>query len=236
MKFEQGISVILKAYNEEENIGRVLEAISGLEFLDEIIVVNDGSSDRTAEVAGQYAGDRVRVVTNEKNLGMGGAMARGVQEAEHDLVMFLDSDLVGLSEDHILKMLAPIIFTKEADLVLGVFGLKELSIDTSTKIANRMLPLIAGQRVIWKHCLPPLERMAESRYGADLLIARHVPRKHRVVVKLDGLSQVTKEQKANGDFVKAFRARMKMYQEVSKVMRKDKSVEKKAKKRAKSLG
>lgn len=217
------MSVIVKAYNEEANIGRVLKVLTKIDWIDEVVVVNDGSEDRTAEVTKNFINNRIRLVSNSKNLGMGGAMATGVRNAKHDLVLFLDADLVGLKEEHLLAILAPIIFTRQADLVLGVFALKDMSHDTGTKLANRFSPLISGQRAVWKSHLPDLQKISESRYGADLLIAKHIPRKRREVVKLDGLSQVTKEKKANGDFMKAFQARIKMYKEVIAVLSKDKA-------------
>jgi len=218
MKIDQPVSVIVKAYNEEATIGDVLKVLSGIRWIDEIIVVDDGSADKTTDVVRKFKDQRIKLVSHEKNRGMGGAMATGIKTAEHDLLLFLDSDLVGLKECHLLEILSPIVFTRSADLVLGVFGLKKLSEHTSTKIANRFLPLITGQRAIWRKSLPPVSKIAQSRYGADLLIARHVPRPRRAVVKLNGLSQVTKEQKAGGDFMSAFGARLKMYREVTKVL------------------
>ncbi|MCX6812420.1 MAG: glycosyltransferase [Candidatus Berkelbacteria bacterium] len=218
MKFNQPISIVIKAYNEAENISRVLRVLAPIDWIDEVIVANDGSTDETAEVVAKFLDDKIKIVTNPKNLGMGGAMALGVKNAKSDLLLFLDADLVGLTEDHLLEILAPIIFTKKADLVLGVFGLKDLGEDTSTKIANRFMPMIAGQRAIWRKNLPPLSEMIESKFGADLLIAKNVPRSRREVVKLPGLSQITKEQKSKGEFGKAFTARMKMYKEVIKIL------------------
>ncbi len=223
MKIDQPVSIIIKAYNEEANLGRVLKVLAKIDWIDEVIVVNDGSEDGTAEVAKSFENDKIRLVSNPKNLGMGGAMATGVKNARHNLVLFLDADLVGLTERHLLAILAPIIFTKEADLVLGVFTLKDLSHDTGTKIANRFSPLISGQRAVWKSCLPDLQKISDSRYGADLLIAKHIPKQRREVVKLEGLSQVTKEKKANGDLMKAIQARIKMYKEVIAVMGENKS-------------
>ena len=221
MKINQPISVIIKAYNEEKNIGRVLKVVSKIDWIDEIIVVDDGSTDKTAQISNKFANKKLKVVSHSKNRGMGAGMATGIKTAKFDLLLFLDADLIGLTEQHILKILSPIIFTREADLSLGVFGLKKISKDTSTKIANRFLPLIAGQRAIWKKSLPPISEIDKSRYGADLLIAKHVGKKRRAVVKLDGLSQVTIEQNANGNIISAFRARMKMYKEVIMAIQKD---------------
>ena len=110
------------------------------------------------------------------------------------------------------------VFTKKADLVLGVFSLNKMSHEPSTKIANRFIPMITGQRAIWRQSLPPISVIRDSQYGADLLIARNVPKKRRAVVKLNELSQVTKEKKAGHDFTAAFKARIKMYREVIKVL------------------
>jgi hypothetical protein len=145
-------------------------------------------------------------------------MATGVETAKYDLLLFLDADLLGLKEEHILAILSPIIFTRKADLVLGVFALKKMTKDPGTKLANRVLPLIAGQRAIWRKALPPIDEVRQSHYGADLLIARNVSKKNRAVVKLNELSQVTKEKKAGHDFTAAIKARVKMYTEVIKVL------------------
>jgi glycosyltransferase involved in cell wall biosynthesis len=218
MKFDQPVSIIVKAYNEESNVGEVLKVLSPIEWIDEVIVVNDGSTDRTAEIVKKFENSRIKLVNRECNGGVGAAMATGVKFAKHDLLLFLDSDLLGLKESHLLQILAPIVFTRQADLVLGVFGLKNLGEHTSTKIANRFIPFITGQRAVWRKSMPPISKMTQSRFGADLLITRHVPKARRAVVKLNGLSQVTKEKKAHGDFVKSLTARVKMYQEISKVL------------------
>lgn len=217
MQITQSVSIIIKAYNEQANISRVLRALSPITWIDEIIVVDDGSTDKTADKVRVFKNKRFKLIQNKKNLGMGGAMATGIKAAKSDLLLFLDADLVGLKEEHLLEILAPILFTRKADLVLGVFALKKLSKDPSTKIANRFLPMIAGQRAIWRKNLPPIRKIAKSRYGADLLIARHVNKKRRVVVKLNELSQVTKEKKAGKDLSAAFKARIKMYREIIKV-------------------
>lgn len=218
MKINQPISVIVKAFNEGKNISRVLRPLLPLDFIDEIIVVDDGSTDNTVEIVRRFKSTKIKLISHPQNRGMGAAMATGIKSAKYDLLLFLDADLTGLKEEHLLQILSPIIFTKKADLVLGVFALKKMSRDASTKIANRLLPLIAGQRAIWRNSLPPLDEIEKSRFGADLLIARHVPKRRRSVVKLDELSQITKEKKAGHDFAFAFKARIKMYKEVIQVL------------------
>jgi dolichyl-phosphate beta-glucosyltransferase len=91
--------VVVPAYNEEGRIGESLLKIrsymeaAGWGF--EIIVVDDGSRDRTADVVGQLARQdgRLALVVNERNLGKGGAVRRGVLASRGDAVLFSDADL-----------------------------------------------------------------------------------------------------------------------------------------------
>jgi dolichyl-phosphate beta-glucosyltransferase len=91
--------VVVPAYNEEGRIGESLLKIrsymeaAGWSF--EIIVVDDGSRDRTADVVGRLAREdrRLALVVNERNLGKGGAVRRGVLASRGDAVLFSDADL-----------------------------------------------------------------------------------------------------------------------------------------------
>ncbi|MFQ5590520.1 MAG: glycosyltransferase family 2 protein [Phycisphaerae bacterium] len=92
------ISVFFPCYNEEANVEtttraalRTLQRISD-DF--EVIIVNDGSQDRTGDIADRLAAehDRVRAVHNNPNLGYGGALQRGFLEATKDWVFYTDGD------------------------------------------------------------------------------------------------------------------------------------------------
>jgi dolichyl-phosphate beta-glucosyltransferase len=93
------VSVVVPAYNEqgriEASLRRIVDYMQGAGFPFEVIVVDDGSRDRTAEVVGAMAhGDaRVRLVQNRKNLGKGGAVRNGVRSSAGSVVLFSDADL-----------------------------------------------------------------------------------------------------------------------------------------------
>lgn len=95
---ERGISVVLPAYNEEAVIAQTVaqcEATLALIAPDyEIIVVDDGSRDRTGEIADQLAAanPRVRVVHNRPNRGYGGALIAGFDATRKELTFFMDAD------------------------------------------------------------------------------------------------------------------------------------------------
>ena len=99
------VSILIPAYNSEEWIADTLQsAIAQTWPRKEIIVVDDGSSDRTAEVARRFASKEVSVVTKE-NGGAAAARNRALQLSQGDYIQWLDADDV-LAPDKIEKQLA----------------------------------------------------------------------------------------------------------------------------------
>src|SRR5579859_1463676 len=92
------ISIVIPAYNESARIGstldRVLAFVRQQAWNAEVIVVNDGSRDQTAEIVRQYAqGETVRLVENPGNRGKGYSVRNGVLHANGDFILFTDADL-----------------------------------------------------------------------------------------------------------------------------------------------
>ncbi len=93
------LTVVVPAYNEEARIGaaldRMLEYLDAQTFSYEMLVVDDGSTDRTCEVVTQHAGDRhnVRLLSYDTNRGKGYAVRYGMLQAAGDYVLFSDADL-----------------------------------------------------------------------------------------------------------------------------------------------
>jgi dolichol-phosphate mannosyltransferase len=91
-----GISIVIPAWNEEDRLARTLDRyLPALEARGdpfEVIVVVDGVRDRTAEVAGSYAGRNVRLLKYPTKLGKGGAILAGLHEARYEYVGYLDAD------------------------------------------------------------------------------------------------------------------------------------------------
>ena len=115
------LSLVLPAFNEEANIEAVVQdALATLPaFVDayEIIVVDDGSRDRTGEIVARLASgnDRVRLVSHERNRGYGAALTSGFSASTGDFVMFMDADRQFDIRD--LRLLVP--FAGEYDIVAG---------------------------------------------------------------------------------------------------------------------
>lgn len=115
------LSVFFPCYNEEKNVGTLLT--NTLQFLPtisddyEIIVVDDGSQDATAEIVKSFArkNDRVRLIRHEKNRGYGAALRTGFDNCNKDYIFFTDGDnQFDISE--ITKLLP---YIKNFDIVTG---------------------------------------------------------------------------------------------------------------------
>ena len=102
----QKVSVIIPAYNEEDTVATVIDVVKSVSFVDEIIVVNDGSSDNTEQEA-LNAG--ARVINHETNKGKGQALYTGYTNAECDIIAFIDADIYNLSSKKVEAMIKPIL-------------------------------------------------------------------------------------------------------------------------------
>ena len=115
------LSVFYPCYNEEANVERTteaaLKACRRLADDFEIIIVNDGSKDRTGEIADSLASKypQVRAVHNNPNLGYGGALQRGFGEAAKDWVFYTDGD--GQFDFEEIEKLLPLL--DEFDIISG---------------------------------------------------------------------------------------------------------------------
>ena len=112
------VSVVMPAYNEEEYIGNAVKDFKKLKYVDEIVVVNNNSTDRTEEIA-KKAGARV---VKEERQGYGFACRRAMEEAKGFYIVLVEPDGTFDPED-ILKFLA---YSKDFDFVLGTRTTKEL--------------------------------------------------------------------------------------------------------------
>lgn len=102
------ISVIMPAFNREKFIGKAIASVLSQSFKNiELIIIDDGSADSTVSIAREYCKDsRVKVLVNEKNLGIAETRNRGLREAQGEYIAMLDSDDVWLDNTKLEKQLA----------------------------------------------------------------------------------------------------------------------------------
>lgn len=205
------VAAIVPAYNEEHTIGAVVEALLCCPSIQEIIVVSDGSDDRTVEVASRYP---IKVVELKENVGKGGAMKAGAAEASGDVLLFVDADLVGLNREHIQALLEPVLSGRTA-MSIGVFSEGR----RSTDLAQKLAPSLSGQRAVRKELFDRVPKLEQSGFGVEVALTHFAEREGVEIVKvpLQSVSQIMKEEKRG--LLLGLVARLKMYWDIVRSLR-----------------
>lgn len=111
------LSVVVPCYNEEATIETLLGQVLASPWVAEVIVVDDGSRDRSREILASVTDPRVRVVLHEQNRGKGAALRTGFGHAASEYVIVQDADLE-YDPDEYSVVLEPLL-TNRADVVFG---------------------------------------------------------------------------------------------------------------------
>lgn len=131
-------SLIIPAYNEEKGLPKVIEECHGM--VDEIIVVDDGSSDKTHEMSGN---DKIRFIRHKKNQGKVAAIRTGISHAMGDIIILMDADYTYPAK--YLPQFKTIIEEERAQLVLGSRFLNGINnMPLLNTIGNRIFSIIAA--------------------------------------------------------------------------------------------
>ncbi|MGI6142228.1 MAG: glycosyltransferase family 2 protein [Caldicoprobacterales bacterium] len=203
------VSIIIPAFNEEKNIPQVMDSVCTLRDNYEILVVNDGSQDKTSDIVRSY---NIPVLDMPENRGKSFAMWTGLQHTSGQAILFLDADLIGLKSVHVHKMINPII-NDIADMTVGVFN----SGRGITDLAQKLTPFLSGQRGIRREVLDKLDDNEWlSGYGIEIALTRYARERHLRILEipLDNVSQIIKEEKLG--LARGMKARLKMYWEIAK--------------------
>lgn len=132
------LSVIIPTYNEKELILTVMERVRHADtspFVKEIIIVNDGSTDGTAEILNEHARDRnIKIIHHPQNLGKASAIKSALKIADGNIILIQDADLE-YSPDDYKRLLSPFL---EKDKTQVVYGSRFLSISwpANMKVLN----------------------------------------------------------------------------------------------------
>jgi len=204
----QTITAIVPAYNEEPRLSQVLKVLKNVQFIDDVLVIDDGSRDGTAQVPSSMAVD---VLRHNKNKGKGAALVSGIRnKSESDVYLFLDADLIHLNEKHLYELVKPIIKDSSIVMTIGVFKGGR----GSTDLAQKVCPILNGQRAVRGTWIRRVKDFSWSRFGVEVFLT-HFARDFGgqvEMVPLWGISHYHKEEKY-GPFL-GFYHRIKMYFEI----------------------
>jgi polyisoprenyl-phosphate glycosyltransferase len=181
------ISVIIPALNEEKTIEDVIAVAKLLPSVSEIIVVSDGSTDHTAEVA-RNAG---AIVIDQPNTGKAEAMQAGVTRASQDILMFLDADLRGLTLGMLEDLSNPVLEGKQDMTIIA----RDYWFDYMQYLFPR--GAIGGERVLRRAVWDAVPQHERKGFQIELALNYHTRRKgmRYSVIWAKGLHHVLKMQK-----------------------------------------
>ncbi|MEW6731293.1 MAG: glycosyltransferase family 2 protein [Acidobacteriota bacterium] len=168
------LSIVIPAYNEEASIASIIERClavrealrleAQLDWV-EVIVVSDGSSDRTAEIAAGYPD--IKLIAYQHNRGYGAALKLGFATGKGDIVGFLDAD--GTCDPRTFILMCQEMIRQQADIVLGSRLHKESKMPRVRRVGNRVYAIImsliantlitdtaSGMRIIRRRALDKL--------------------------------------------------------------------------------
>ncbi len=171
------VLAVVPVYNEADKISDTIEGLKKIDSIDKILVVNDGSTDNTAEVVDKLG---VSIINLEKNQGKGFAMKKAMEQKEYDYIAFVDGDL-GLSSVEAEKLIYPVVsgevdftiakFPNSSDVthIKGGFGfvkrLAKRGVYFYTK--QEVNTSLSGQRVYRREVMDVMEYIP-ARYGIEV--------------------------------------------------------------------
>lgn len=166
------IGVVIPAYSEEKKISSTIRELKNIPEIKNIVVVDDGSSDKTYDVA---KSEGVKVIKLERNYGKGYALNAGIKEIKEKIILTVDADLAENARE-VKKLFVPILENR-ADVVIAKFkktegksgfGLvKWITRWGIKKLTNLDLEFpLSGQRAIKREVIEKVGKFAE-RFGCE---------------------------------------------------------------------
>ena len=203
-----GISAIIAAYNEEKTIADVLGVLTRSPLIDEVIVVSDGSTDRTVEIARTFD---VATIALRENRGKGYAMRMGVDYARHDVLFFVDGDMFHLTEQHITSLLEPVL-RNECDMNIGVRnrGLVRNFFHLEMKVGPVLSGIRVMRRSVWETVPLRYQERFKIEAALNFFCSRAGYRQRQTVIYY--LGHLIKESKRG--LARGLNARWEMTREV----------------------
>jgi glycosyltransferase involved in cell wall biosynthesis len=183
------VAAIVPAFNEEKTVGAVVRVLKSCPSIGEVIVVSDGSTDRTADEARAAGADRVLHLPVNK--GKGGAMRHAASFTDAAILFFCDADLLGFKPGHAEAIIRPV---AEGKLAMCV-GLRDRG--PMLTALEAYLPLISGERALRRKIFDAVPDRHLSGFGVEVAL-NYVCRANRLpygAVPEKGLRLVRKMQK-----------------------------------------
>lgn len=158
------VTAIVPAFNEEKTIGAIVCTLVSSECFDSVIVVSDGSTDRTGAIAKEHGAE---VIELQKNVGKGAALLYGIRHTESPILFFADADLIGFTHEHISALLEPV-QNGSCEMTVGLRDRGEYAF-----AVGKHLPLIGGERAMHREVICDIPEHFLSGYAVEVSLNYH---------------------------------------------------------------
>lgn len=185
-KTKKTVVAIVPAFNEAERIGAVLNILKKVKVIDNIIVVDDGSTDNTTEVAKKY---KVKVIRNKINLGKALAMDKAVKTSKADIIFFSDADLKGLTPEIIEDIIKPV-FEGKLEMFAAIRDRKIYKI-----IGTKFIPHVGGERALTRKLWGQIPMRYMHKYRIEPALNFYARKYKGFRFKAYPMGQIIKEKK-----------------------------------------
>lgn len=203
---KQKISCIVPVYNEGARVGGVLKALVGHPLLDEVIVVNDGSTDDSEKVLKKVKG--INLISYKKNRGKSFAVMTGMKKAKNDLLLMIDSDLQGLTAKDITALVEPVLEGK-ADVSMTIRK-------NSFEIFKMMgLDFVSGERIFSRKTIPSLDAIGKlTCFGLESHLNNLIVKKGLRLAIVDWKNVITPRKAVKFGYWEGTKRDLKMVKEI----------------------
>lgn len=212
------VCVLIPAWNEADRIDQTILAVRTLERIDEVIVIDDGSTDETYRVSLEAG---ARVIRHTTNYGKGAALYSGILATAADVVVFLDADMTD-SAVEVWKLIRPILENR-CDMTIGVlprpgkggFGIvKNFARNGIKKLGGVELQApLSGQRAVNRKVLNAIGSLGDG-YGVEVAMTIDAARKGMRLLEVE----VEMKNREYGRDLRGFWHRGKQLVQIARVL------------------
>ena len=186
-------TAILPIFNEEKTVAKVLPVLLKSKLLNEIIVVDDASTDNSLNTIKSFKSSKLKIIHLEENLGKSGAVKIAVKKTRSDILFFCDGDLHDFKLRHIKKLLKPL----QKDRRSMTVGIRDRG-TIHNIFVKKFGPLITGERAVPRKFFeeviehPLMKDYAMEFVLNDYCVKNSIPIKRMI---LQGVKQTNKPYK-----------------------------------------
>lgn len=175
MNPKRGVSCLIPFYNEGERIAAVLEVVTQVSAIDQIVCVDDGSADDTFRMI-RTKWPAITVLRLPQNEGKAGAISRGLERVENELVLLMDADLQDLNKRELEAAIRAMQENDQVDMLI----LRRVNAAWFVKM-NRGDVLLSGERIMKKQDLKAILARPVNGFQLEMAINEYMQEHHKDV-------------------------------------------------------